>query len=117
MNEPEILRIITKYNPWWSGNEIPKSQLLDYKRRFFYTLTKEFQTREITSILGPRRVGRTVLIHQLIKQLIDGGVPPVNIIYISLDQNELRREKIGIIEILETYYKLMLKRPLEMGGL
>lgn len=115
MNEPDILTIISKYNPWWTGSEIPKLQLLNYKRRFFYTLTKEFETREITSILGPRRVGKTVLIHQLIKSLIDKGIPPVNILYISLDHSELRRDKIGIREVLETYYKLLLKKPLEIS--
>jgi predicted AAA+ superfamily ATPase len=35
--------------------------------------------------MGPRRVGKTVLIHHAIQALIDDGVPPQTICYISVD--------------------------------
>ena len=113
MEEIEILSIISKYNPWWSGKEIPKSQTLDFRRNFFHVLTKEIDRKEITVVLGPRRVGKTVLMYQLIKQLIDNGVSPSNVFYFSVDNKELIRNKVGIDKIIETYYKLLLKKPMD----
>ncbi len=113
MEEIEILSIISKYNPWWSGKEIPKSQTLDFRRNFFHVLTKEIDKREITVVLGPRRVGKTVLMYQLIKHLLDKGVNPNNVLYISVDNKELIRNKVGIEKILETYYKLLVKKPMD----
>lgn len=112
MEDIEILRIASKYNPWWAGAEMPKSQLVGFKRSFYYTLEKELDRKEIAVVLGPRRVGKTVLMHQLIKHLIDGGTPSSNILYLSLDNVELRRGKAGINKILEVYYKLVLKKPM-----
>ena len=113
MNDIEILRIISKYNPWWTGNKIPKAKTLDYRRRFFYTLMHEIDTNKIVAVLGPRRVGKTVLIYQVIEQLLRDKVSPENIIYVSLDDTELKRESIKINNILETYYRLILKKPFD----
>ncbi len=114
MNDSEILTIIAKYNPWWSGNKIPSSQLLSFKRRFFYVLVKQYpKDNKIMSILGPRRVGKTVLLHQLIEYLIENNVKPENILYVSLDNTELRRGQVSINDILESYYRLVLKKTFE----
>ena len=38
MDELEILRILNKYNPWWSNKEIPPSKVNEFKRGDFHVI-------------------------------------------------------------------------------
>jgi len=76
-------------NPWWRGGEeaIPYRELTprDYLLPFSELVMKH-EPRRAAVLMGPRRVGKTVLIHHLIERLIKtGGVPANNILYLSLD--------------------------------
>lgn len=74
-------------NPWWKGEEgvIPYRTLRDYLSPFKELVVKQ-EPRRAVVLMGPRRVGKTVLIHHLIERLIKtGGVPARNILYASLD--------------------------------
>lgn len=46
-------------------------------------------------VLGPRRVGKTVLLHQLVEQLLRDGVPPHDVWLLPLDDVALRDRDIG----------------------
>jgi hypothetical protein len=113
MDELEILRILNKYNPWWDKKEIPSSKTSDFKRGDFHMLKPLLARREIISIVGPRRVGKTIIIHQLIQDLIDSKVDPKRILYLSVDEVELNKGKAQIRDILETYSKYVIKKPLD----
>lgn len=114
MDEIEILRILNKYNPWWNNKQIPESKRSEFKRGDFHIIKKELEEdREIISIVGPRRVGKTILIHQLIEHLITLGVEPKKILYLSVDEKELIRGEAGLKDILETYSKNIIKKPLD----
>lgn len=74
-------------NPWWRGGEevIPYRTPRDYLSPFKELVVKQ-EPRRAVVLMGPRRVGKTVLIHHLIERLIKtGGVPARNILYASLD--------------------------------
>jgi len=76
-------------NPWWRREEevIPYQDLTprDYLLPFSELVMKH-EPRRAVVLMGPRRVGKTVLIHHLIERLIKtGGVPARNILYLSLD--------------------------------
>ncbi len=51
----------------------------------FLPLVKENAVRRAVVLMGPRRVGKTVMIHHAIQALLDGGVPPKSICYFSVD--------------------------------
>ncbi len=70
-------------------------------RKIFYTLIKYMEKRICLALTGLRRVGKTVLMWQIIDWLIDKGVKRKNIIYFSYD-----KAKISIDELLEEYSKL-----------
>ena len=53
-------------------------------------LVTDRRLRRAVVLLGPRRVGKTVLIRQLIAQLIGDGVPPRRIAYVEMDHPLLR---------------------------
>ncbi len=76
-------------NPWWEEGTalIPFGDLepRDYLSPFS-ELVMQHQPRRSVVLMGPRRVGKTVLIHHLIAQLIGtAGVPANNILYASVD--------------------------------
>ena len=56
-------------------------------------LRKYRNTDEIKVICGIRRCGKTVLLKQLIDELIKDGIPQENIIYISFESSKYRRIK------------------------
>lgn len=75
-------------NPWWDTRKIP-----DYfgalKQRpyidIFFPLVSNQQIRRAVILMGPRRVGKTVMIFHSIDRLLRQGVSPQKIIYLSID--------------------------------
>lgn len=88
-------------NPWWdTPHQIPR-ELDRFHRRAYLSLFFELLTtrdiRRAVVLMGPRRVGKTVMIHHAIKNLIEDGITPTSICYVSLDHplyNGLRLEEI-----------------------
>lgn len=76
-------------NPWWNGPDSLDRYYLDMPRRDyfdgFYELVAQRDPRRAVILMGPRRVGKTVMIHQSVGRLIENGVPPERILYASVD--------------------------------
>lgn len=107
----ELLEVLSARNLWWKTGSISEEFAPQLKRLEFSYLVKELEERRITGIYGPRRVGKTTLMHQLIDFLLKNGTEPKNIIYVSLDDPAL---EIGNLEdILNVYQKLILKKELQ----
>ena len=84
--EKQIIGRLRIDNPWWVDNEIPKFYRDMTPRLFldiFYPLVREFRVRRALILMGPRRVGKTVMLFHTVQKLIDEGIPAQNIIYIS----------------------------------
>jgi len=81
--------MISTENPWLEEpHEIPKLYKEWRPRAYFnllYPLISASKLRRSVVLLGPRRVGKTVLIHHLIQNLLDNGISPENIFYCSVD--------------------------------
>ena len=75
-------------NPWWESGAIPRDldQMLprDYLEPFV-DLVDRSAVRRAVVLLGPRRVGKTVMIHHAVQRLLDKGIDPQLILYASLD--------------------------------
>jgi predicted AAA+ superfamily ATPase len=84
----QVVKRLDFENPWWKAKKIPKIYS-GYKPRayleLFYPLVASKKIRRSVVLMGPRRVGKTVLIHHAIQNLIDDGVSPDRIVYISVD--------------------------------
>lgn len=75
-------------NPWWSADlaaapfrDLPKREYLGP----FYELATDRSVRRAVVLLGPRRVGKTVILHQTIHGLLESGVPGSRILFVSLE--------------------------------
>ena len=77
-------------NPWFDSPHQVPSAFAKYRSRTYLTrlyplLKDHFEVRRAVVLLGPRRVGKTVLIHHAIAKLIEDGIDPKSICYISVD--------------------------------
>jgi predicted AAA+ superfamily ATPase len=92
---------MTLENPWWQkAQQVPK-HFRDLKHRAylepFYRLLASSKVRRAIVLMGPRRVGKTVMLHHAIHRLIADGAVPGLICYVSLDHplyNGLRLDEI-----------------------
>ena len=92
-------------NPWWRD---PDSIQLDMKivefngakirwrPRIGYTF--RFSEDLVYSLRGPRQVGKTTLVKLQIKQRLDEGVLPYNIMYYAFDVDTAPRDLVNIIK-------------------
>ena len=78
-------------NPWW--NRMPPQIDEVYQRmrtRAYFerlaSLVEEVNVRRAVVLMGPRRVGKTVLLQHIIQKLLDTGIPARSVAYLSLDQ-------------------------------
>ena len=75
-------------NPWWTENEVSAFYREMRPRMYldvFYPLVTDLSLRRSVVLMGPRRVGKTVMLFHTIQKLIDEGVSPRNIMYISVE--------------------------------
>lgn len=88
IQEEDIRVRIERDNPWWqdSAFKIPEA---DSPRRVYFKPFKDialnFDVRRATVLLGPRRVGKTFMIKQLIHEAMASGIDPKSILYVSVD--------------------------------
>lgn len=86
--EKQIIGRLKVDNPWWSEGRIPDFYASMTPRLYldiFYPLVRATELRRALILMGPRRVGKTVMMYHTIQRLIEEGVPAQNIIYISVE--------------------------------
>lgn len=86
--EKQIIGRMRVENSWWSEGIVPSDYSAMSPRLYiniFYPLVKSMDPRRAVILMGPRRVGKTVMMHHSIDKLIREGVSPQNIIYISVE--------------------------------
>ncbi len=75
-------------NPWWATDNLD-GYYQSFKPRLyfnlFYPLVKNTTVHRATVLMGPRRVGKTVMLYHTIQQLIADGVRPQQILYASIE--------------------------------
>ncbi len=96
------------YNPWWDGafqleEAVERPVLLDKMEQFF-------ESKSIVFLTGLRRIGKTTLMKLFVRKLIEKGIAPTHIFYISLDDYVLDDK--SIIDIVDDYRKIH-KLPVE----
>src|SRR5262245_58399101 len=86
--EDDVVARIRSENPWWKSREAAIPAIEGTKPRAYFELFFPLivsNVRRAVVLLGPRRVGKTVMIHHAIQELLARGVSPRAICYISVD--------------------------------
>jgi uncharacterized protein len=88
ISEADIRQRIERDNPWWGDPAFAISEA-KFKRRTYFdpfrALALNPGLQRAAVLLGPRRVGKTVMLRQLIHEAIAGGANPQSILYVSID--------------------------------
>jgi len=89
VSEKEVKIRLAFDNPWWGEQGGVDPQFREWPRRAYFDafskLVADTSVRRAVVLMGPRRVGKTVMILQTIQLLIDGDTDPKSIFYASLD--------------------------------
>lgn len=84
----KILERLHYENPWWVSKQIPQMYSSMTKRLYFslfYPYVKEKNIRRALVLMGPRRVGKTVMLFHSIQQLLTENVNPHKIFFVGID--------------------------------
>jgi predicted AAA+ superfamily ATPase len=86
--QEQVIRRINYENPWWISGQIDDIYRALPRRAYFphaWALVSDRAVRRALILMGPRRVGKTVLLHHTIQHLVETGVPRARVIYLSVD--------------------------------
>ena len=112
--EKQIIGRLRVDNPWWTEGRIPEYYAGMSARLYldiFMPLVRAADPRRAVILMGPRRVGKTVMIFHAIQRLIDSGVSAQNIVYVSVETpiyNSINLEQLLILAC-----RTLCKNPLQ----
>jgi len=91
--------VYMEYNPWWeqeykATSFIDRPEVLEKAERWV-------RDKSIIILTGLRRVGKTTVMKLLIKKMLQQGIKPEEIFYVSLDDYALN--SLSILDIIEEY--------------
>lgn len=78
----KISDLMVDLNPWWKED----FSLSYYEREIYGQLSKFMPMPQVIALTGLRRVGKTTLMRKMVKDAIDDGFPPMNILFFSFDE-------------------------------
>jgi len=92
MPDKNLGNLLKLYNPWWDDHSSRwRENLPDYQRPVVSEVLSDIrELTQIISITGPRRVGKSTALKQVIRYLLDKlDIDPSNILYFSFDDPEV----------------------------
>ena len=87
-------------NPWWEGKFVEESYS---RKKYLLQISKNLSTKEIIILTGLRRVGKTTILKQIIKKLLEDN-DAESILFLSLDSFNLL--EFSIHRLIEEYRKI-----------
>jgi len=90
--DTRLLQQLKGWNPWWQEGPggIKRFGVPEFKRESYAQIASVYQRRQqAVSIVGLRQVGKTTIMHQCIQELLEQGIPPRHIFYLSFEDSYL----------------------------
>ena len=110
VNDEQVMKVLRQYNPWWRVPSAIREESKPQKRVAYYEALKMLTHKSIRRFVvlsGMRRVGKTTILYQIIEHLIDEGVNPKNILYVTFDNPILKLiHAEHVLAIYEAMYPL-----------
>ncbi len=88
VSDQQVADHLKRLNPWWQAVGTDRAIAALRPRAYLGAVRKlllEPNLRRAVVLLGPRRVGKTILIRHLIADLLQRGVPASRIAYVEMD--------------------------------
>ncbi len=115
---PELEQVLRDLNPWWAAPHRVRPEPPDYVRPTVAALAARMRAPRglIEVVRGPRQVGKTTGIQQIIRSLLDAGTSPTDVLFLRFDLELLRSEPSALRRYLRWFTESIRSRPLDDGA-
>lgn len=116
--DARLLQQLKGWNPWWQEGPkgIERFGVPGFKREAYVPIASAYQRRnQAVSIVGLRQVGKTTIMHQCIQELLEQGVPPRHIFYLSFEDSYLTAKynlKTLFYDVIKLYAEYILEEDI-----
>lgn len=100
MRKEEIIQILDDWNFWNRDQRIGLSRPI-YTSRLEYL----FSSNQVITITGPRRAGKSFVMRQMIKKLINNGQNPKDIMHVNLEDPRFTESGVLFLEKIFQAYR------------
>src|SRR3989344_6031362 len=99
MDKPQIIEILEDWNFWTKDHDVGL-----IREEYLKKLERLYKTEQVIAVLGVRRCGKSTIIRQYIKRLINKRVNPRNILYVNFEDLRFKDFNLELLnQIYETY--------------
>lgn len=114
---PEVAQVLRDLNPWWGSPPVVRPSPPGYRRPLVAEMAARLRADKglIEVVRGPRQVGKTTGIYQVIEELVRDGVAGTDILLVRFDLEILREEAASLRNVMRWYVDVVRGRPLETG--
>jgi hypothetical protein len=111
----ETVQVLRDLNAWWAEPKAVRPTPPAYERRGVSDLHRALtRSRPLIQVLrGPRQVGKTTALYQIVRAQLAAGVRPEEIFLVRFDLQPL--QEAGLLPIVRWYEREILRRPLGKG--
>ena len=115
---PEADAVVRDLNPWWRSGGAFRPEPPAYQRPALRGLAARLDApRSLIEVLrGPRQVGKTTGIYQVVRDLLARNVAPTDILFVRFDLELLRDEPSSLRRVVRWFSETVRERPLEDGA-
>lgn len=103
LEDVQVKQMLGEYNPWWHNAHYTEAAPAVHRRAYHEAraILEDKEVRRFVVLSGARRIGKTTVMRQLIEHLLQQGVNPLHIFYLSFD-NPLCK-LVGMPRVLAEY--------------
>ena len=114
----EVEQVLRDLNPWWRTPSVVRPAPPNYRRPLVAEMTSRLRAEKgvIEVVRGPRQVGKTTGIYQIIEDLLKGGKSGRDVLLVRFDLELLREAMASLRNVLHWYTESIRGRPLDDGA-
>lgn len=114
---PELAAVLAGLNPWWRPPHEVRPAIPAFRRRQTRAVLDRLRRPSalIQVLRGPRQVGKTTALLQLVSELLAAGIAPSDLLLLRFDLQTLR-EAGGLLGLVRWFEEHVRRRPLDEGA-
>lgn len=107
IEEREILKNLQEQNEWWVSGKINEALVPSFHRNEYERVKYIFnnEIRRFPILSGPRRVGKSTIMFQIIDELLKSGVKPTRILFYTLD--DFPNNEVKVKDVVRVFNKFI----------